>query len=50
MTGIRHVILSDLHLGGAYSLLTHATDAGVARPSEPAPVLRALPFAAIHPW
>ena len=40
--GVRYVVLSDLHLGAAYSLLT-ATDAdGRADPSTPSPVATAL--------
>ena len=40
--GVRYVVLSDLHLGAAYSLLT-ATDAdGRADPSTPSPVVTAL--------
>jgi hypothetical protein len=39
MTGVRYVVLSDLHLGASYSLLTHATPDGTAQPSAIAPTL-----------
>lgn len=42
MARIRYVVVSDLHLGAAYSLLTHATDDGKAQPRDVSPVLRQL--------
>lgn len=42
MAQVRYVVLSDLHLGAAYSLLTDTSADGHARPHERAPVLEAL--------
>lgn len=42
MAGVRYVILSDLHLGAAYSLLTGTNADGQASPKHPSPTLTSL--------
>ena len=42
MSNLKYLVLSDLHLGAGYSLLTNADDAGRAQPADPSPVLNSL--------
>jgi UDP-2,3-diacylglucosamine pyrophosphatase LpxH len=42
MTNLRHICVSDLHLGAAYSLLTHIDDDGRVVPDVPGHTLVAL--------
>jgi predicted phosphodiesterase len=42
MSALRYVVLSDLHLGAAYRLLTDADDSVNARPQNPSPTLSGL--------
>ena len=42
MADLRYLVLSDLHLGAAYSLLTHIAEDGAITPGQPGRALSAL--------
>jgi Calcineurin-like phosphoesterase len=42
MSSLRYLCLSDLHLGAAYSMLTHIDDQGAVQPDVPSLTLQAL--------